>query len=125
MPTARANTWDHPILAGVASHHPTFPAKNISCEFCSNFLCYHILQYHSTMSNTLPPTRVCHSPIFVENKFGKCLIKFSVTIEHRKCNFWVKNIFPKVPSRGVKVKNIEISMCFKVSLVGTLNLFSR
>ena len=66
--------------------------------------------------------RVCHSPLFVENKFGKCLIKFSMTIEHRKCNFWVKNIFPKVPSRGVKVKNIEISKCFEVPLVGTLNL---
>ena len=45
-----------------------------------------------------------------------------MTIEYRKCNFQVKNIFPKVPSRGVKVKNIEISKCFEVPLVGTLNL---
>ena len=67
-------------------------------------------------------TRVCHSPLFVENIFGKCFIKFSMTIEYRKCNFQVKNIFPKVPSRGVKVKNIEISKCFEVPLVGTLNL---
>ena len=45
-----------------------------------------------------------------------------MTIEYLNCNFRVKNIFPKVPSRGVKVKNIEISKCSKVCLVGTLNL---
>ena len=61
-------------------------------------------------------------PFFVENIFCKCFIMSSMTIEYLKCNFWVKNIFPKVPSRGVKVKNIEISKCFEVPLVGTLNL---
>ena len=45
-----------------------------------------------------------------------------MTIEYLKCNFRVKNIFAEVPSRGVKVKNIEISKCSKVCLVGTLNL---
>ena len=63
-----------------------------------------------------------HSPLFVENIFCKCFIRCSMTIEYLKCNFRVKNIFPKVPSRGVKVKNIEISKCSKVCLVGTLNL---
>ena len=66
--------------------------------------------------------RVCHSPLFVENIFCKCFNRCSMTIEYLKCNFRVKNIFPKVPSRGVKVKNIEISKCSKVCLVGTLNL---
>ena len=66
--------------------------------------------------------RVCHSPLFVEIIFCKCFIRCSMTIEYLKCNFRVKNIFPKVPSRGVKVKNIEISKCSKVCLVGTLNL---
>ena len=71
---------------------------------------------------TVSYSRVCHSPFFVENIFGKCFNEFSMTIEYLKCNFSVKNIFPKVPSRGVKVKNIEISKCSKVPLVGTLNL---
>ena len=43
-------------------------------------------------------------------------------IEYLNCNFLVKNIFPKVPSRGANVKNIEISKCSKGPLVGTLNL---
>ena len=66
--------------------------------------------------------RVYHSPLFVENIFCKCFISCSKTIEYLKCNFRVKNIFPIVPSRGVKVKNIDISKCSKVCLVGTLNL---
>ena len=70
--------------------------------------CYHI--------------RVCHSPLFVEINIGKCFIKFSIPIEYLICNFRVKNIFAKVPSRGVKVKNIEILKCSEVPLVGTLNL---
>ena len=45
-----------------------------------------------------------------------------MTIEYQKYNFRVKNIFPMVPSGGVKVKNIDIFKCSKVPLVGTLNL---
>ena len=65
---------------------------------------------------------ICHSPLFVENSYAKCFIWCSMTIEYLKCNFRVKNIFPKVPSRGIKVKNINILRCSKVPLVGTLNL---
>ena len=61
-------------------------------------------------------------PLFVEIIFCKCFIRCSMTIEYLKCNFRVKNIFPKVPSRGVKLKNIDISKFFKVPLVATLNL---
>ena len=63
-----------------------------------------------------------YSPLLVENNFRKCFIWFSMTIEYLKFNFQDKNIFPKVPSRGVKVKNIEISKCSKLCLDGTLNL---
>ena len=65
---------------------------------------------------------VYHSPLLVGKIIGKCYIEFSITIEYIKCNFWVKIIFPKVPSRGGKVKNIEISKCSEVPLVGNLNL---
>ena len=65
---------------------------------------------------------MCHSSLFVENVFVKCFISCSITIEYQKYNFRVKNIFPKVPSGGVKVKNIDIFKCSKVPLVGTLNL---
>ena len=61
-------------------------------------------------------------PLFVEHIFGKCFVEIFMIIEYLKFNFQVKNIFPKAPSRGFKVKNIEISKCSKVSLVGTLNL---
>ena len=45
---------------------------------------------------------------FVEIIFGMCFIGFYMIIEYIKCNFRAKNIFPKIPSRRVKVKNIEI-----------------
>ena len=45
-----------------------------------------------------------------------------MTIEYLKCNFRVKYIFSKVPSRGVKVGKSQKLKCFKVPLVGTLNL---
>ena len=45
-----------------------------------------------------------------------------MTIEYLKCNFQVKNIFPKVPSRGVKVGKSRKFECFKVPHVGTLSL---
>ena len=38
----------------------------------------------------------------------KCFIWCSMTIEYLKYNFRVKNIFPNVPSRGVKVKFLKI-----------------
>ena len=41
-----------------------------------------------------------------------------------KMQFLCQKCFPKVPSRKAKwgkVKDIEISKCFKVSVVGTLN----
>ena len=65
---------------------------------------------------------MCHSPLFVENIFGKCFVDFSMILEYLKRNFRVKNIFPKVPSRGVKVGKSRKFECFKVPLVGTLNL---
>ena len=45
-------------------------------------------------------------PPLVENIFGKCFVDFSMIIEYLKCNI------------QVKVKNIGISKCFKVPLVG-------
>ena len=45
-----------------------------------------------------------------------------MAFEYLKCNFSVKNIFPKVPSRGFIVKNVEKLKCSKVFLVGTLSL---
>ena len=38
-----------------------------------------------------------------------------------KMQFSGRNYFPKLPSRGVTVKIVEISKCSKVCLVGTLN----
>ena len=51
-------------------------------------------------------------------------LKFLLDTDNRisKCNFRVKNIFPRVSSRGVKVGKSKKFKCFKVPLVGTLNL---
>ena len=43
-------------------------------------------------------------------------------IENPKSNFRGHTFLPKVPSRGVKVKNNDFSKYFKTPGVGTLNL---
>ena len=43
-------------------------------------------------------------------------------IENTKSNFRDLIFLPKVPSRGVKVKNNDFSKCSKAPGVGTLNL---
>ena len=57
-------------------------------------------------------------PIFVEKFIGKCFIEFSITIDYLKCNYRVKNIFPKVPSMGgqskinLNIKVLQSSHCW-------------
>ena len=56
-----------------------------------------------------------------------------MTIEYLKLNFWVKNIFPKVPSRGVKVgkskkycnKVLQSAPCWYSKLVSRDAWFNR
>ena len=58
--------------------------------------------------NYVSASRMC-SPLF-----AKCFIQCSMTTEYLECNFWVKNVFPKVPSRGVKVVKSQKYWTFKV-----------
>ena len=62
--------------------------------------------------------RVCHSPLFVNNIFGRCFIESHITLEDLKCNFRIKNIFPRVPSRGSKSKILKFQYAPKALIVG-------
>ena len=63
-----------------------------------------IITYLHTCGNI----RMCHFPLFIEKFIGKCFMELPVTREY---------IFLRVPSIGVKIKNIKILKCSKVHLV--------